>query len=359
MAEILGQLGSASARRTPASPRRGRASPATGRRRTAAAHRARAAARTGRCRSRRRGRRDRAHGASARAGQHRRPRVPARDTKARASFASKLAAKLAKVSVTNASDARAGTSRPVHAASMWRAIGWAGSSTSQSSKILIAASTSPIVEWASASSLRASGCFGRRVSALQKQATASWLRCRLISSTPRLVCASMWSGAMRIAAPIGPLGLGRPFGRAQQHAQIAVGVGMFRVELDRARERRDRLVDARLRLVGDAEVAVPVRATGLAGEAALHQREGLVAASSLLGEDARVVQRIGMIGRGREDPAVERLGLGELLIPLQKDGDGDRLVERQIAASRVGLGRQLARARSKAIAGLAPDRRAH
>ena len=61
---------------------------------------------------------------------------------------------------TNPSDARAGTSRPEHAASMCRAIGWSGSSLSHSSKIATALSTSPSVQCASASSLRASGCFG-------------------------------------------------------------------------------------------------------------------------------------------------------------------------------------------------------
>jgi hypothetical protein len=42
-----------------------------------------------------------------------------------------------------------------------------------------------------------------------------------------------------------------------------MGVRMLRVEVDRAGERRDCLVDTRLCLIGDAEVAVPVRATGL------------------------------------------------------------------------------------------------
>ena len=100
------------------------------------------------------------------------------------------------------------------------------------------------------------------------------------------------------------------------------------------------LVAPRLCLVGDAEVALPVRATRLASQAALHQHDGLVASSSLLSEDARVVQRLGMIRDGREDPAVERLGLAELLIPLQQDGDRDRFVERQLAALRVGRERQ-------------------
>jgi hypothetical protein len=48
-----------------------------------------------------------------------------------------------------------------------------------------------------------------------------------------------------------------------------------------------------------------------------------------------------MIGSGIEDPPVERLGLGELFALLEQDGDRDRFVERQIAALRVGLDRQL------------------
>ena len=55
-----------------------------------------------------------------------------------ASFASKLAAKLSKVVSTKAFDARSGTSRPVQAANMCRAIGFPGSSSSHSSRILVA-----------------------------------------------------------------------------------------------------------------------------------------------------------------------------------------------------------------------------
>ena len=75
-----------------------------------------------------------------------------------------------------ASDARAGTSRPEHAAIMCRAMGLSGSSASHSSNTRTASSTSPRVQCASASSLRASGCFGLKVMTLQKQTAASCVR---------------------------------------------------------------------------------------------------------------------------------------------------------------------------------------
>jgi hypothetical protein len=84
-----------------------------------------------------------------------------------ASFASKLAAKLSNVASMKPSDARAGTLRPVHAASMCRATGSSGSSSSHCSKISAALSTSPRVQCASARSLRASRYFGRSVITLQ------------------------------------------------------------------------------------------------------------------------------------------------------------------------------------------------
>ena len=61
----------------------------------------------------------------------------------RSSFDSKLAAKQSNVVSTNPFDARAGTSRPVHAASMCIAIGSPGSSSSHSLNILTASSISP------------------------------------------------------------------------------------------------------------------------------------------------------------------------------------------------------------------------
>ncbi len=117
-----------------------------------------------------------------------------------ASFASKLAAKLSNVASMNASDARAGTSRPEQAASMCNAIGSSGSSRSHSSKISTALSTSPRVQCASASSLRASGCFGRSVITLEKHTAASLARCWPFRRMPRLWYASACSGSILIAA---------------------------------------------------------------------------------------------------------------------------------------------------------------
>ena len=100
--------------------------------------------------------------------------------------------------------ARAGTSRPVHAASMCRAIGSSGSSCSHSSKIATASPISPSVQCASASSLRASWCFGLSVMTLLKQAAASSVR----------------------------------FSAVEQDAQVGVGVDVLRVERESRRGRR-------------------------------------------------------------------------------------------------------------------------
>ena len=78
---------------------------------------------------------------------------------------------------------------------MCTAIGWSGSSSSHSSNASIALSFSPSVQWASASSRRASGCFGLNVMTLQKQTTASWTRFWLFSRMPRFVYASECSGS--------------------------------------------------------------------------------------------------------------------------------------------------------------------
>ena len=79
---------------------------------------------------------------------------------------------------------------------------------------------------------------------------------------------------------------------------------------------------------------MPVRASGLEGQAALHQHDGFVAPASLLSENARVVQRLGMIGGNVENPAIDRLRRSELLVLLQLDGDRHRFLERQFARRR-------------------------
>ncbi len=205
------------------------------------------------------------------------------------------------------SEARAGTSRPVHAASMWRAIGSSGSSASHSSKIRIALSTSPSVQCASASSRRASGCFGRSVIALQKQATASSVRFSPFSRTPRFVYASMCSGFEPDRGPIRGFGLDRLAGRPQQHAEVAVGIGVPGIERDRAVIGRDRLVQPAALLEDDAEIAVPVgpvreRAPGSSRSA----RSPSLAAPALVREHAGIVQRPRVVGLPRRESGGRR-----------------------------------------------------
>jgi hypothetical protein len=65
-----------------------------------------------------------------------------------------------------------------------------------------------------------------------------------------------------------------------------VGIGVGRIERDRALVRRDRIVQPEPILEDDAEIAVPVRALGLELEASLDQYDGLLASRLLVGEDA-------------------------------------------------------------------------
>ena len=92
---------------------------------------------------------------------------------------------------------------------------------------------------------------------------------------------------------------------------MCVGVG--RIECNRALVRRDRLVQPEPILEDDPEIAVPVRPLGLERETSLDQSDGLLASRVLMGEDPREVQRVGMVGRGFEDPAVDLSGGRPLL----------------------------------------------
>ena len=56
-----------------------------------------------------------------------------------------------------------------------------------------------------------------------------------------------------------------------------------------------------------------------------------VAPPLLMREHARIVQRVRMVGRRLEHAAIQLLGLDELLIFLQQDGERHRLLERQLA----------------------------
>ena len=119
-------------------------------------------------------------------------------------------------------------------------------------------------------------------------------------------------------------------GRPQQHPQIVVGVRVARIDGDRTPVRVDRGIQPVVRLEDDAKVAAPVRLIGHERKAPLDEREGFVVPPLLMREHAGVVQRTGMIGRSLEHSAVHLVSLDELLVFLQKDREGDRLLERQL-----------------------------
>ena len=126
----------------------------------------------------------------------------------------------------------------------------------------IALSVSPSVQCASASSRRASGCCGRSVITRQKQATASSRRFRLYEQDAEV---RVGVDVLRIepdGRPVRRLGLDRLVRRPQQHAEIAVSIGVGRIEDNRALIGFDRFVEQPRLLENDAEVAVPVRRIG-------------------------------------------------------------------------------------------------
>ena len=210
---------------------------------------------------------------------------------------------------------------------MWRAIGSSGSSASHSSNTSIALSTSPSVQCASASNLRASGCVGRSVITFEKQIAASCERFWPFSSTPRLWYASECSGSMRMASRYAASASAALAFRPQHDAEVVVRVGVARLERDRTAVGGDRIVELDAVLPDDAEIAVPVRALGLELEASLDQRDRLLAPRLLVGEHAGEVQRVGVVRRGLEHGAVDLVGGRPLPVLLQHDGDRDGLVE--------------------------------
>ena len=92
-----------------------------------------------------------------------------------------------------------------------------------------------------------------------------------------------------------------------------MGVGVARVELDRALVSCGCLVQPETILQDDPEIAVPVGAVGLELDASLDQRDCFVASLLLMGEDSGEVQGPSMIGRGFENAAVD-LGSGRVLL---------------------------------------------
>jgi hypothetical protein len=66
-------------------------------------------------------------------------------------------------------------------------------------------------------------------------------------------------------------------------------------------------------------------------EALLDERDRLVALPLLVRQDTGKVQHVGMIGYELENPAIDILGLGELLVLVEADRERHRLLEREIA----------------------------
>ena len=76
---------------------------------------------------------------------------------------------------------------------------------------------------------------------------------------------------------------------------------------------------------------MPVRLIRHERDASFDERNGFFVSPLLMRKHARIVQRAGMIGRRLEHAAVDLVGLNELLVLLQKNGDRNRLLERQLA----------------------------
>ena len=119
----------------------------------------------------------------------------------------------------------------------------------------------------------------------------------------------------------------RPALRPQDDAEIAVRVGMIRIDRDRLLKRGDRLVQLEAIPQDDAQIAVPVRPIGLELEAPLDQRDASLAPPLLMGEHSGEVHGIGIVGRDLEDPAVDVVRSRPLLVLLQLDRDRDRFVQ--------------------------------
>ena len=113
----------------------------------------------------------------------------------------------------------------------------------------------------------------------------------------------------------------------QDHTEIVVRIGMIRLERDRALERDDRLVQLQTIPQDDPQIAVPVRPIGLELETSLDQRDRLLAPPLLVGEYARVVQRVGIVWRDLEDAAVDVVRRLPLLVLLQPDRDRYRFFQ--------------------------------
>jgi hypothetical protein len=125
--------------------------------------------------------------------------------------------------------------------------------------------------------------------------------------------------------------------RPQQHAEIAMGIRVSRLDGDRTPVRVDRPFQLAVRLKDDPQVAVPIRLIRHQRKAPLEELDRFVAPPLLVREDSGVVQGVRMIGVRLENAAIQFLSLCELLIFLQQDGERDRLLDCQLARRRFCL----------------------
>ena len=130
---------------------------------------------------------------------------------------------------------------------------------------------------------------------------------------PRFVYASTWPGSIAIAARYSDFCAHGIAGGSQHRAKIVVGVGVLRLDRDRAPVGVDRPVESPGRLKNDTEVAVAVRAIRHDIEAALDERDRLVMPSLLMREHAGEVERVGMPRIGLEHAVIHFMSRVELI----------------------------------------------
>ena len=117
-----------------------------------------------------------------------------------------------------------------------------------------------------------------------------------------------------------------------------MGGGVARLELCGSAERGHGLVPALQRPKHQRQVRVIGRIAGLVPDGLLNQLQSLGVLAGLVHGHAQQVQRVGVIGHGLEDLAVQRLGLGQPARLLMLDRQRERLRHGQ-RLTRGSLGR--------------------
>ena len=99
----------------------------------------------------------------------------------------------------------------------------------------------------------------------------------------------------------------------------------------------DGFVEVARFLEHDPEVVVPVRRVRHDRKTFLDQRDRIVAAPELVREDAREMQRAGIVRIDFENLAEHHVRFLESIVPLKIDRNLERLVNRQLARWLIGL----------------------